>query len=38
MKALNIEDETAAETNLKSLLREIDPSVEIVDVIDTVVD
>ena len=38
MKALIIEDETAAATNLKSLLREIDPSVEIVDVIDTVVD
>lgn len=38
MKALIIEDETAAATNLKALLQEIDPSVEIVGVIDTVVE
>lgn len=38
MKALIIEDETAAATNLKALLREIDPTIEIVTVIDTVVD
>lgn len=38
MKALIIEDETAAATNLKALLREIDPTIEVLTVIDTVVD
>ena len=38
MKALIIEDETAAATNLKALLREIDPTIEVLTVIDTGVD
>lgn len=38
MKALIIEDETAAATNLKALLAEVDPALEVVGVIDTVVE
>ena len=36
MRVLVIEDETAAATNLKTLLREIDPEMDILGVIDTV--
>lgn len=38
MKILIIEDETAAAQNLSSILKEIAPDVEILDIIDTVVD
>lgn len=38
IKALIVEDETAAATNLSTLLRDVEPSIEIVAVIDTVVD
>ncbi len=36
MKTLIVEDETAAATNLRTLLREIDPEVAVLDVLETV--
>lgn len=36
MKALIIEDETAAARNLKAILREVDPRIEVVDVLESI--
>ncbi|MDD3108997.1 MAG: LytTR family DNA-binding domain-containing protein [Alistipes sp.] len=38
LKALIIEDETAAAINLRALLREVDPSMQILEILDTVTD
>ena len=38
IKALIVEDETAAATNLQMLLKEVEPSIEIEAVLDTIVD
>ena len=38
IKALVIEDETAAAVNLQTILNEVDPDIEVVSVIDTIVD
>ena len=36
MKTLIIEDETAAAVNLRALLAEVDPSIEVIDVLESV--
>lgn len=38
MKALIIEDEKAAVRNLMALLGEVDPDIEVIDVLDSITD